>query len=991
MIQLHVHTDYSLLDSILQIPQYVKWVKDHGQKAAAITDHGTLGGLVDFWFECKAQGIKPILGCEFYHLRKLNEDKEPNKSAYHLVLLARNRVGFDNLVALSNQASGQFYKRPRITDADLKVYGKGLLGLGACLQGYAAQSVLHGKLDREWIGYVDKCLDGFWLEVMDNGIPEQEAVNKVFRGTGRTVATNDVHYATEEDRYAHDVALAIRTRKQINDPKRMRFNGTGYWLREDLDLPKSAIDRTHEVADMVEEYDIGYDEWQLPQVEADEDELWFALQDALFVKGLDKPEYRERLEFEYEVIKKNGFVPYFAVVSSLYQYFREAGRFVGWGRGSTGGSLVAFLLGITRIDPLRWGLLFERFLNPGRVTMPDIDMDFMPSDREVAIEKLRDHGSVYQIGTYNTLGTKEVINAVRKAIDVPTRLLDYVPNEAPIPTVRELMATSEFAKQVRIEENEQLVDLCLRLEGVKKTASIHAAGVVLTDDPLPVRETRSGANKGTLSTEWDMYALEKLKYVKFDILGVRNLEIIDNVVKAVGTTVDDIPLEDEKTMDLIRKCETVGIFQWESDGYKRVIEKLHPDTFDELMDLNTLYRPGCLESGITDEYIARKHGRKPVVQMHRNLNMGHQGLPLYQEDILRLAQDLAGFSLSEADILRKAIGKKEKETFDKIKEEFVHGCMGHSSMDREEALGFWSSVEKFSRYTWNRAHSVAYTLISWWTAYLSAHYPEEYLAELLNQAGSTGRRRVLLSECRRRGVRLKHPAINDSAEGFSVFEDEDGKAVLVGLSGIKFVGEKALSAILAARKDGPFDGPDDLKERAKVNSRVVESLRKAGAFGEAPTLEEEREILGCNIAKRMIELVPRYEKIHGLGEVIDIHKILTKRGQPMAFLQVEYLEDTGSVTVFPDMWGKVRHYIDVGSVAIFKVDRRDVLIKIASPDSYQEYKVEVMDAYGFLSFMPRLDGEPNIYSNGSGIANCELNAEMLEFIESEFGIAKIRV
>ena len=985
MIQLHSHSDYSILDSILQIPRYVAWVKDHGQTAAALTDHGTLGGLVDFWFECKAQGIKPILGCEFYHSRTVEDQK-----IYHLVLLARNRIGFNNLIALSVRGQEQFYKRSRITDADLHIYGSGLIGLSGCLNGYVAQAALAGNMDHDWIKYAEKCLDGFYLEIMDNGIEEQEVINKAFRGGGVCVATNDVHYATEKDVLAHGVVLAVKTRKKLGAKDAFVFSGSGYWLREELDVPQAAMDLTHDIADQVEEYQIGYDDWQLPNVDLNPDDERVFLDKCLVERELVTSEYKERLKFEFEVIERNGLLPYFKIVAGLYEHFRSIDRFVGWGRGSTGGSLVAYLYGITNIDPLEWGLLFERFLNPGRMTMPDIDMDFQPSDREEAIEQLRKYGAVYQVGSYSTFGTREVILAVSKAMDVPTRLLDYVPYEAPIPTVRDLITQREFANQVEIEENEELIDVCLRLEGVKKNHSIHAAGVVLTSDDIPVRQVRSGAHKGVVSTEWDMYALEKMKYIKFDILGVRNLEMIDTIAQQVGVRVKDIPLDDEKTMKLICDCDTIGVFQWESDGYRRVIRRLHPDTFEELLDLNTLYRPGCLESGITDEYIARKHGQSSVVQLHPKLNMGHQGLPLYQEDILQLAKDLAGFTLARADVLRKAIGKKEKKTFEELKEEFIDGCIGFSGMGREEAVGFWTQLEKFSRYTWNRAHAVAYTLISWWTAFFSATFPEEFLCGLLNQAGNTGRRRILLSECRRRGARLDYPNIDKSTDQFQVIQEKDGKTIYLGLGGIKFVGEKSLSKILAARKDGPFKDKDDLKKRAKISSRIIDSLTKAGAFGgELPTLEDEREILGCNIRQRLIEQYWWHTQLEGLGEVIDVHKILTKKGKPMAFLSVEYLKDTESVTVFPDLWKKIKGMVDVGTVAVFKKDERDVLQRITSPDAFEHFVVDVIDPDGFLSFYPSLVGKPNIRSNGTGIARIELDEDILYFIDREFGINKI--
>jgi DNA polymerase-3 subunit alpha len=711
MITLHGHSDYSLLDGICKIPDYVARAKELGAEAVGLTDHGTLAGLVDLWFECKKQGIKPILGCEFYHVRKKSDKKN-----YHIILLARTYEGWMNMIELSNRAQDNFYKKPRITDKDIRELGRGIIGTAACLAGYLARTWAEtGEFDHEWIKMMENSFDAFYFEVHDNGIPEQKAYNNALLKAypDRCIAANDVHFLLEEHQFAHEVALAINTRKKITDPKAFKFNGSGYWMRSDLDLPEHTITRTHEVAALVEEFSIGYDEWHLPQVDVDEENLWFRLNDELFVRGLDKPEYRERMEYEFKVIKENGFLPYFEIVSSIYRRFALEGRFVGWGRGSTGGSLVAYLMGITRIDPIEWGLIFERFLNPGRVTMPDIDMDFQPQDRALAIEELGRYGNAIQIGAYGTLGTKEVLNAVSKAMDIVTGLGALVPNEAPVPTIAELATTRAFSEQVAKERNQKLIEVCKILEGCKRSASTHAAGVVLVEGTIPVRESRSGVNKGLRSSEWDMYALEKLRYVKFDVLGVKNLEVVDATCRSVGIRPEEIPLADDATYSLIQSGQTIGVFQWESDGYRNLIRRLHPDSFDELLDLNTLYRPGCLESGITDEYIERKFGRKPVVQLHPKLNMRTQGLPLYQEDILVMARELAGFTLAEADILRKAIGKKEKETFAKIKEQFVDGCIQVSDISRSDADDYWSQIEKFARYTWNKAHAVAYTLISW--------------------------------------------------------------------------------------------------------------------------------------------------------------------------------------------------------------------------------------------------------------------------------------
>jgi DNA polymerase-3 subunit alpha len=985
MTHLHLHTDYSILDAIVKIPELIEKVKSQGHKAVAITDHGTLGGIVDFYMECKKNDIKPILGCEFYHAHK-----KTDKVNHHIILLARNREGFDNLVHLNNIAHDNFYKKPRILDDDLRAYGKGLIGLSACISGHLATEILAGNgFDFKWYTFVRECFDAFYLELQDNKIKEQYQVNEVFLKIDPKVciATNDIHYLDKDDKFAHEVLLAIQTRKTVD--KAMKFSGSGYFVRDKFNLPKEVIDRTDEVANLVEEFSIGYDDWKLPNIEINESLEYLSLSDRLFTLDLRSKEYQQRFDMEWKILKDNGFLPYFKIIAELYKYFNEQDKFVGWGRGSTGGSLVAYLYGITKIDPIKWNLYFERFLNPGRITMPDIDMDFQPTDRHLAINKLGDFGKVTQIGSYGTLSTKEVINSVSRAMGIMTGLGGYVPNEAPVPTIKELMATQAFSNQVEKEKNQKMINVCMRLEGTKRSCSIHAAGVVLTDDNIPMRIARSGVNKGIWSTEWDMYSLEKLKYIKFDILGLKNLEVIDKICKQVNIKVDDIPLDDDETFKLIQSCETTGIFQWESDGYRNIIKKLHPDNFDELLDLNTLYRPGCLESGITELYIERKFGRKPIEQLHPKLNMKRYGLPLYQEDILEMAVQLAGYSLSEADLLRKAIGKKEKETFDEIKQGFIEGCMVHSKMNEVEAYSFWDKLEKFARYTWNKAHSVAYTLISWWTAYLSAHYPEYFMCEILNQADSGDRRRVLLSDCRRRGIRLEYPDINYSGKDFKVLED--GKAIYMGLNGIKYVGEKTVNKILRVREEGLFRGPKDFKERTKVSKRIIEYLGYAGIFQNDVPLDKEREALGYNLKCRQLEKWWWSKYTNQMGEVIDIHKILTKHGNPMAFLSVEYFNDTGSITVFPDMWAKIKDIIKNGTVAFFKIDKRGVLTNICSPDAFLSMKIDIIDSEGYLSFAPSFKGEPNIFSDSFGLAKADIDEDYIEFIDVEFGIKSIYI
>jgi DNA polymerase-3 subunit alpha len=812
----------------------------------------------------------------------------------------------------------------------------------------------------------------------------------------------DLHYLNAEDAEAHMVALAIGSNKRFGE---RAFNGEGYFYRTPR-ATKVQIKRTYEIAEKVEEYDLTSEKWRLPRVEVNEGEEYFKLSDRCHqLFGADE-RYLERLDYEWKVIQDNGFVSYFFIVASIYEEFRQRGQFVGWGRGSVSGSLVSYLYGITQVDPIKWGLYFERFLNPSRVTPPDIDMDFQPDDRGEAMEILGRFGSTVQIGTYGTLGTKDVLNAVSRACGVSTSLQSLVPNEAPVATVAELMKTEKFARQVEMEGNQEFAQTCMKLEGLRKMQSTHASGVVLTDDPLPVRIPRTGVNKGVPSTEWDMYSLEKLKYVKFDVLGVKNLEIIDRVLKCVGVRIEEVPLGDadspdervRKTYELINRCATVGVFQWESDGYKKIVRRLHPDTFEELLDLNTLYRPGCLESGITDQYIERKFGREPVVQLHPKLRMKRFGLPLYQEDIMEMARDVAGFTLTEADVLRKAIGKKEKESFADIHLKWQEGCE-RNGVSFGEAEDLWAKIEKFARYTWNKAHSVTYTIISWWTAFLSANYAEHFMCELLNAAESIDRRRVILAECRRRGVMIFRPHVNESRRDFVVREG----GVQFGLSGIKYVGEKSLEAILEARDGhsddcaagigggcdcgrGPFADEASLKSRSRVNATVMRGLRSAGALWSETTPELESEYVGYTFGPRKIESVWWWQYVNGIAEIIDIHPIIDRRGQPMGFLTIEDMEDVRSVTVFSKLWAKL--IFKRGDLGIFRINDDGVLSAyMPMRGSLEGLCVDVDDEDARQVF--DLDGEANIFHHGFPIASVKLDEAVLTFMRSQFGIRKL--
>lgn len=886
MIHLHLHSDYSVLDSLLRVKDIVRYAKENNQSAITLTDHGTLGGLVEFYQECKKQGIKPILGCEFYH----GQDKKN----YHIVALAKNRQGFDNLIRLNNISVERFYKNPRIFDEDIFKYHDGIIWMSACISGYLAKTYLEGEFDLSWYRKM-KDLD-FYLEYQDAGMVEQKKVKEKFLSMQvPVVRTVDAHYMKPEDKKTHDILYAVKSHKPVGE-----YSLTGnYALNQDFEDETS-----EEIADKIEEYEIIGENWKMPEIELNRESLFRDL----VSKCPDEKEYLKRLDYEFGVIWDNDFFPYFSMVADLCAHFDKKDRFRGWGRGSASGSLISYLMGITKIDPLKWHLHFERFLNPDRVSPPDIDLDFLPEDKDEAIQYMQKYGNYRKIGSYCTFGAKEAINTVSKFLHIDTVLAKYVPNEVPIPSLSDLMKTEIFTGIVRREVAEEFIQTCIKIEGIKRNYTVHASGIVNVEG-VPLRKS-----KGVVTTDWNMYSLEDMKYIKVDILGVTTLATIDRVVKKLGIKVEDIPLDDKQTYDLIKEGWTIGMFQWESLGFGNVIKQFKPVEFDELIDVQALYRPGCQESGITAEYIARKHG-KPIVQWHEKLHFKRQGLPLFQEEIMEAVRVLAGFTMAEADTIRKAIGRKVKKDIQVMRDGFVSGCAKHSQIKADKANEIWDQIEKFSRYTWNLSHSTAYAFISYWTAYLSARYPVEFFCELLNGADNTLRKIILLNECRRRGLGLEYPNLNHSGKGYEAIE---GK-IYIGLLGIKYLGEKTVDKIIEAK---PFEDKDDFKKKTKVNKKVMEVLGKIGFFGGVPTLEDELEYLGCYLRDRKIDRI-WWGKYANIGEIFDVRKKVTRRGNPMAFISVQFLDDVKSIVIFHEIWNK--RELECGQIGIFTVDDRDIL------------------------------------------------------------------
>jgi DNA polymerase-3 subunit alpha len=871
-VSLHLHTEYSLLDGAIRIKELVERAKHFKMPAITMTDHGSLFGAVEFYKQVTKAGIKPIIGCEVYVAPGSRLDRggsENDETAFHLILLARDNAGYKNLVTLVTKAYLEgFYYKPRVDIDLIEQYSGGLIGLSACLKGeipYCLQRGLSDRARERALQY--KHIFGpenFYLEVQANGLPEQAAVNKQLIELGQElhiglVATNDCHYLKKEDAKAHEVLLCIQTGKTLKDANRMRFSSNEFYLKspaemheEFKDLPE-AIANTIVIAERCN-VDFKLGEFLLPQYQASDGEDPYAMLFRLANEGLlrkhgpDVPvEYTGRLKTELEVIKKMGYASYFLIVWDFISYARSKNIPVGPGRGSAAGSLVSYCLDITEIDPIKYTLLFERFLNPERISMPDIDVDFCQDRRGEVItyvsEKYgKDH--VAQIITFGTMAAKAAIRDVGRAMDMPYAEVDkiakLVPNTPKI-TIEAAMKQEPQLKELYDTNDEVrgLLDIAMRLEGLNRHASTHAAGVVIS--PVPLTEYTplyKSPSDESIMTQFDMGSIEGIGLLKFDFLGLKTLTVIQNTlnyIKQGGTEVSlkDIPLDDEKTYELLSSGQTTGIFQLESAGMKDILVKMTPNRIEDLIALVALYRPGPIGSGMIDDFIKRKKGKVPVKydlpQLKEILDETY-GVILYQEQVMRIANKLANFSLGQADILRKAMGKKNIEVMGKQKEHFVNGAVANN-INEKKASKIFDLLANFAEYGFNKSHSAAYAFVSYQTAYLKAHFPVEFMAATLSMdIHDTDKIVKSINECRQMKIDILPPDINLSGSEFRVV----GNSIRFGLSAVKGVGAAAIESIVEARDEGgPFASIADFTGRAdtrKVNKKVLESLVKAGAF-----------------------------------------------------------------------------------------------------------------------------------------------------------------
>ncbi|MBQ0054690.1 MAG: DNA polymerase III subunit alpha [Synergistaceae bacterium] len=879
-VHLHVHSEYSLLDGANKCPDLAKRAAEFGMNALALTDHGVMYGCVDLYLECNKVGVKPIMGCELYVDPEGHLCQEGKRKNNHLVLLAENEEGYHNLMTLVSIANTDgFYYKPRIDHELLAKYHKGLIASSACLAGEIPQFILSG--DEKGAAdcacmYRDILGEGnFFLELQHNSVPEQAIVNKRLVDIARKynfplVATNDAHYLNREDSKWHDVLLCIGTNSSVDNPNRYKFTGDDYYFRspEEMwnifgsELPEALIN-TQEIADRCNvklEYDTGH--YYLPEFPIPEGETLNSHLKKLANEGLRRQlktesvpeEYQKRLDYELSVIERMDFPGYFLIVSDIIMACKSRGIPIGPGRGSAAGSLVAWSLGITELDPLRFDLLFERFLNPERISMPDIDTDVSDKQREELIAYVvqkygKDH--VAQIITFDRMMIRAAITDVGRALDMPVpdvrKVTKLIPNtlKTGIKTIPEAINMVPDLKQLYDNDPKvkRLLDFASPIVGLARHCGQHAAGVVITPKPLidmvPLRKFDK-QNREQIVTQYSMDPVAQLGLVKMDFLGLKTLSMIQGALRNIerngkgNIDITEIPLDDEDTFKMLQRGDTLGVFQLESAGMTELIKRLKPDCFEDMVALVAMYRPGPLESGMVESYVRRKHNEEKIQYFHPALEKCMRetyGVMLYQEQVMQSASILAGYTLGQADKLRKAMGKKKKEVMAEQRDKFVAGAT-KNNVTAAQANDIFDKIEKFAGYGFNKSHSVAYALISYRTAWLKAHYPAEFLASYLTSVIGSGMEELgnYIRRVRDDGYEVLPPDINESMEEFSAVNG----IIRLGLSGIAKAGDKAVASIVAARSEGGnFKSFWDFCKRVsngQVNKGVVESLAKAGAF-----------------------------------------------------------------------------------------------------------------------------------------------------------------
>ena len=874
---LHVHTEYSLLDGSNKIKEYVARVKELGMNSAAITDHGVMYGVIDFYREARKQGINPILGCEVYVAPNSRFDREVtggDDRYYHLVLLAENNEGYENLTKIVSKGfvEGYYYK-PRVDKELLRTYHKGIIALSACLAGEVPRYLTKGMYEEA----KDRALEyqeifgkgNYFLELQDHGIPDQQLVNqqlmKLSQETGiELVATNDVHYTYADDEKAHDILLCIQTGKKLSDENRMRYEGGQYYVKSEEEMAalfpyaRQALENTQKIADRCS-VEIEFGVTKLPKYDVPEGYTSWEYLQKLCYEGLDQryrtpsQELKDRLAYELDTIRHMGYVDYFLIVWDFIKYAKDHGIAVGPGRGSAAGSIVSYCLGITTIDPIHYQLLFERFLNPERVSMPDIDVDFCYERRQEVIDYVtRKYGKdcVAQIVTFGTLAARGVIRDVGRVMDLPYAYVDsiakMIPQELGITIDKALQMNPELRKLYESDETvTHLIDMAKRLEGLPRHCSMHAAGVVICQKPVEEYVPLSRAADGTITTQFIMTTLEELGLLKMDFLGLRTLTVIQNAVqlarkKQPDLQIDKIDYNDKAVLDYIGTGKTEGIFQLESGGMKNFMKELQPHSLEDVIAGISLYRPGPMD--FIPQYIRGKNDRSSITydcpQLEPILAPTY-GCIVYQEQVMQIVRDLAGYTLGRSDLLRRAMSKKKAAVMEKERKTFVYGdeetgvpgCI-KNGIDEQTANKIYDEMIDFAKYAFNKSHAAAYAVVSYQTAWLKYYYPVEYMAALMTSViDNPTKVAEYIYVCRQMGIKILPPDINKGEADFSV----DGGDIRYGLAAIKSIGRPVIRAIVNDRKElGEFRNLEDfitrISSRELMNKRLVENLIKAGAL-----------------------------------------------------------------------------------------------------------------------------------------------------------------
>ncbi|MBR3499200.1 MAG: DNA polymerase III subunit alpha [Selenomonadaceae bacterium] len=1021
-VHLHVHTEYSLLDGAARINDLLDAAKNFGMKSLAITDHGTMYGVIDFYKAARKRGIKPIIGCEVYVAPGSRFDKTEIDGVkyFHLILLAENNVGYKNLVKLASRASCEgFYYRPRVDKDSLREFHEGLIALSACVAGEIPRAILHDENFRakELIAEYAEIFgrENFFLEIQNHGLEKEKKVRDALKNFSAEmniplVATNDLHYVRRADSSFHDVLLCIQTGKTIHDERRLKFSSDDYFLksaeemREIFSDTPEACDNTLKIAERCN-VSLEFGKFQMPEFP-----LPAGKTDAEYLRALCEKkiharyevvteEIRARLDRELEIIHGMGYDGYFLIVYDFINFARREKIPVGPGRGSAAGSLVAYVLEITELDPLKYNLLFERFLNPERVTLPDIDVDLCYIRRDEVIDYVRKrYGAekVSQIVTFGTMAAKAAIRDVARVLDVPyeksSRLVQMIPNVLNITIDTALKKSKELREAYDGDaQSKKIIDLARKLEGLPRHSSVHAAGVVISKVPLDEIVPLQISN-GVLVTQYDKDKIEELGLLKMDFLGLRTLTILAETFKnikasrGVELTAEKIPLRDEKTAAMLSAGKTGAVFQMESAGMTALVKELRPAGFEDLIPTVALYRPGPLGSGMVEDFIAGKHGRKVAKYLHPKLEPILKetfGVILYQEQVMQIVQTLAGFTLGQADILRRAMGKKKAEILLAQKENFLRGCESNG-VEKNLAEKIFELLTHFADYGFNKSHSAAYGLLAWQTAYLKAHFPAEYMAAMMSGTPDADKVASYIELSRRMGIKVLAPDINFSEGNFTV---ERG-AIRFGLSAIKTVGEIAVVNILNERAFGKFKSLTDFCGRLdikKVPRRSLENLIKCGAFdsvdkrrtallaamdsamaagfkrqqeraggainlfgaeelhetnADLPNVKErphneilawEKETLGFYISGHPLDTFR--EKISALksskdlekfsgrkvkvgGIITEARRVMTKKGDSMAFVKLEDFDGVIDVTIFPKIFDAAFKLVTVDEVVV---------------------------------------------------------------------------